>query len=130
MNKSLSRRTFIAAAGLSSLTACGQKPQDSSQLKRHLELLLTELGQEKFASNLGELVFKQNKQQFNSQEAETLFKQVFTVSATQSDAVSFKNMVKKEIAEDFAADQLINIDGWILSDKESMLYALVYLHSS
>ena len=130
MNKSVSRRTFIAAAGLSSLTACTQKPESStSNSAEHIERLLLQLSKQEFTSALGELVVKQNEQAFDSQNPEQIFKQSFDVSANQNDD-AFKTKVQEEISNDFAAGQLINIDGWILSKKEATLYALVYLYSS
>lgn len=127
MKKILSRRTFIAAIGLSSLASCGQKSEHFESL---LAEFLEQLGNQEFTVTLGQVIVSQNKQQFDLQAKEELFNQAFSVSPNQADLLTLKEKIQSEIARDFAAGQVVTIDGWILSVKESTLYALAYLHSS
>lgn len=126
MKHMLTRRAFFAALGVTALAACSQKGDVESSV---LLSLLDELAEADYIDTLGPLIIEQSQTQYEATNVVTGFAQSFKASTEERDINLLKRNIQQEITEDFAAGNSVNINGWYLSRKESILYALAFMHS-
>ncbi len=126
MNPAITRRTFFAAIGLSLLASCSRK--DGAE-RLGLFTVLEELAEQEYTSILAEQIIKQSEIPFHANNTESVFSQHFKASASEENPIELKKRIQQEIAQDFASGNALNVNGWHLSQKEAVLYALAYTHS-
>lgn len=136
MNKYLhSRRQFCqsvlcVAAGATMLPGCGDQPASRTEVARYL---VTQIAHPRAAGAIGQHYLKGDPR-LQGETAEHLTDMIMQSIGLNVNNLSTSNLpevgkrLAKRVRHDFADETVVTVDGWLLSQTEARLCALVYLH--
>lgn len=123
----LSRRNLLVLMGTLPISACSHSKKDS--IDPNLAKLLKDLSLNNWSVHVGKKLFDAAPDQFDSVSIDELFDQYFSLPQID-DFENFSKAVHSRIRDDFRSDRITVYEGWLFSEKESILYVLTFLFTN
>jgi len=123
----ISRRNLLALIGVMLLPSCSQDEQ--ARIDPHLAKLLNELSLRKWSVQVGRELHGATPEKYSSATVNELFDKHFSLPKF-GNVDEFKKAVYTRIMNDFRDDRITTYQGWIFSQKESVLYVLAFLFTT
>lgn len=123
----ISRRNLLTLIGAMLLPSCSQDGND--RIDPHLSELLNELSLRKWSVQVGKELHGATPEKYSSASVNEIFDKHFSIPKV-GNVNEFKKAVYARIMNDFRDNRITTYQGWIFSQKESVLYVLAFLYTT